>query len=206
MFSLVASIFETVFMVLEPAYRTYKVLKSSDGTDDGFGNWSGKKNGNQTYGRTGNRPGFLLNSRPESDPNSVPVSGLEDGSSVGPDDQTDKEPDQRRVLLTHWIVYAAFQAVVCVTRPWLPWFPAITIVSVLWLRCGGTEIVYQRFVEPLLTEHEQDIDQIVEKFDQAKNTVTTATETTLQAVTDDFGADTEPSPAVAVPQLLSPVA
>lgn len=203
MFSLVASIFETGFMVLEPAYRTYKVLKSSSGLDNGSGNQSG----NQIHSRPGNRPGFLMNGGPESEPGSVPVNepinGPEDG--FDPDDQADKKSDQRRLLLMHWIVYAAFQAVGCLTQPWLPFFSIISIVTVVWLRCGGTEIVYQKLVEPFLSEHEQAIDQVIDKFDQTKNTVTTVTEMTLQLVTEDSDADAEPFPAVSEPQLVSPV-
>lgn len=208
MFRLIASIFETGFMVLEPAYRTYKVLKSGNQPDTKADDQTDYKTGYQANNRTMNRPGIMLNSRLESKPDgrleSETDNRPEKDSENQPNSQADKDSDQHRLLLMHWIVYAAFQAVECVTQPWLPFFPAICIVTVMWLRYGGTEIVYQKLVEPFLIEHEQAVDQVVDRFEQAKSSVATAAETAQQAMTGDYDSDTEVAPAVFEPQLESP--
>lgn len=163
MFGLIATAFEMSFMVLEPAYRTYKVLKSSKGMNTKLEN----------NGEAVNRPAIWVSSRNGNETEEVP-----DG---GPDKDKDKDTDQRHLLLMHWIVYAAFQATEWITKPVLPFYPVISIVTVVWLRTGGTEVVYRNLVEPFLFEHEQAIDKILNKFDQAKGTVINVTDGLQQA-------------------------
>lgn len=83
--------------------------------------------------------------------------------------------ERRRQLLVHWIVYAAFRAVDCVARPWVPMYSLISIAAVVWLRAGGSETVYETAIRPFLSENEAAIDQWFDRFDRAKESVANTT-------------------------------
>jgi len=76
--------------------------------------------------------------------------------------------DLREVVncLRYWIVFSIFLACETVTDVLLSWFPFyywIKIVIVLWMISpAGSTVLYKRFVQPVLKEREQDIDQLLE--------------------------------------------
>lgn len=214
---------ETTLMVMEPAYRTYKELKSDSSPDNrinerpgsGTGerpdNRAGKRPGSEKSGsgtgskksekpgskiskkgknpdvKKGKRPGSEITQRSESGADGRPgsekgnkksnISGKSDekaGDKAGDMAKTmtdNKDPNQRRLLLMHWIVYATFHFADCLTRPWLPLFSFISIAAIVWLRAGGTEIIYRNIVEPYFIENESRIDKWMDDFHQLKNTV-----------------------------------
>ncbi|XP_037945723.1 receptor expression-enhancing protein 1-like isoform X3 [Teleopsis dalmanni] len=73
--------------------------------------------------------------------------------------------------MMYWIVYAFFTCIETVTDIFLSWFPfyyEIKIVIVLWLlspATKGSSTLYRKFVHPMLTRREQEID---EYLNQAK--------------------------------------
>lgn len=114
----------------------------------------------------------------------VPDDAKDAGDGKDPNDDDpdfdDKGPSkhdhlmERRWLLIHWIVYASYNVVDFVARSLLPMYDVISIVTVLWLRLGGSEKVYRSFIEPFLAERELVIDRWLERFSQAKDTMTDA--------------------------------
>lgn len=129
MLGMLSSAIETGLMVLEPAYRTYKQLKSNESVDG---------------------------------------SSLQEESSVM----------ECRELLVHWITYATFRALDCIVRNWLPAYSLLSIGVIVWLRrAGGTDKVYRMAIEPFLAEHELVIDQWLNRFGQARDTMNNATAT-----------------------------
>jgi len=76
--------------------------------------------------------------------------------------------DLREVVncLRYWIVFSIFLACETVTDILLSWFPFyywIKIFIVLWMISpAGSTVLYKRFVQPVLKEREQDIDQLLE--------------------------------------------
>ncbi|CAF0968644.1 unnamed protein product [Adineta steineri] len=80
--------------------------------------------------------------------------------------------DLREVVncLRYWIVFSIFLACETVTDILLSWFPFyywIKIFIVLWMISpAGSTLLYKRFVQPALKEHEQDIDQLLEQTKQ----------------------------------------
>lgn len=140
MLGILSSAAETALMVLEPAYRTYKELNTSENAADGDG--------------------------------------------------------ERRRLLVHWVVYAAFRAVDCVVRPVLPMYNLLSISSVVWLRAGGTDTVYRTLIRPFLADNEAVVDQWFDGFERARNTVTSTaaglSAAAVAAVTDDQRDDADP--------------
>lgn len=131
MFGFLSSAVETGLMVLEPAYRTYKLLRSNASTAAG-------------------------------------------------------EQERRRRLLAHWIVYAAFRAVDCAARDWLPAYGLFSVAAVVWLRAaGGTDAVYRAAVEPFLAKHETAIDHWLHRFDHARDTVNNAAAALGSAAQDE---------------------
>lgn len=145
MFGILSAFVETALMVLDPAYKTYKELKTF----------------------------YRQDAIPDDDGKSPPSRGKDTDVGEGLDDGDRSE--QRRWLLTHWIVYAAYKAVDFVARPWLPMYGIINIAVVVWLRSGGSTIVYRSFIEPFLNEHEPTVDAWLERFDEAKDKMSDAT-------------------------------
>lgn len=139
MLGVLSSAAETALMVLEPAYRTYKELKTGETAADG-------------------------------DDVAAAAAG---------------NPAERRLLLVHWIVYAAFRAVDCVARPVLPMYNLLAIAAVVWLRTGGTDTVYRRLIRPFLADNEAAVDQWFDGFDRARNTAASLGAAAVSAVTDD---------------------
>jgi len=80
--------------------------------------------------------------------------------------------DLRAVVdcLRYWIVFSIFIACETITDVLLCWFPFyywIKIFIVLWMISpSGSTILYKRFVQPVLKEREQDIDQLLEQTKQ----------------------------------------
>ncbi|CAF0765919.1 unnamed protein product [Adineta ricciae] len=80
--------------------------------------------------------------------------------------------DLREVVncLRYWIVFSIFLACETVTDILLSWFPFyywIKIFIVLWMISpAGSTVLYKRFVQPVLKEREQDIDQLLEQTKQ----------------------------------------
>jgi len=141
MFETLSSAFATGLMVLEPAYRTYRLLAADE-----------------------------------------PAAG-----------ERDRRDDERRRLLVHWVVYAAFRAVDFAARGWLPAHGLFSVAAVVWLRAGGgTDAVYRAAVEPFLAEHGTAVDRWLRRFDRARDAVNGATATlgsaAAAAVAGDDGA------------------
>ncbi|CAM4883314.1 unnamed protein product [Rotaria socialis] len=80
--------------------------------------------------------------------------------------------DLREVVncLRYWIVFSIFIACETVTDIVLSWFPFyywIKIAIVFWIVSpAGSTFLYKRFIQPLLKEREQDIDQLIEQTRQ----------------------------------------
>lgn len=80
--------------------------------------------------------------------------------------------DLREVVncLRYWIVFAIFSACETITDIVLSWFPFyywIKILIVLWMISpAGSTVLYRRFVQPVLKEREQEIDQLLEQAKQ----------------------------------------
>ncbi|CAF3780846.1 unnamed protein product [Rotaria sp. Silwood1] len=80
--------------------------------------------------------------------------------------------DLREVVncLRYWIVFSIFIACETVTDVFLSWFPFyywIKIILVLWMISpAGSTLLYKRFVQPVLKEREQEIDQLLEQTKQ----------------------------------------
>ncbi|CAF4360528.1 unnamed protein product [Rotaria sp. Silwood2] len=74
--------------------------------------------------------------------------------------------DLREVVncLRYWIVFSIFIACETVTDIFLSWFPFyywLKICLVLWMISpAGSTLLYKRFVQPVLKEREQEIDQL----------------------------------------------
>lgn len=81
---------------------------------------------------------------------------------------------KRRRLLTHWIVYSVVRAVDCAVHKWLPFYASAKIVAVVWLRSGGSEIAYERFIEPLLADNEPAANWFFDEFNRIWNKATSA--------------------------------
>ncbi|CAF1048443.1 unnamed protein product [Adineta ricciae] len=68
--------------------------------------------------------------------------------------------------LRYWIVFSIFIACETVTDIVLSWFPFyywIKIAIVFWIVSpAGSTFLYKRFIQPLLKEREQEIDQLIE--------------------------------------------
>ncbi|XP_060863685.1 receptor expression-enhancing protein 5-like [Metopolophium dirhodum] len=95
------------------------------------------------------------------------------------------DPEDWRRLLIHWIVYGAFRAVESLARPWVPFYDVVKIGTIVWLRSGGSDTVYQTIIRPFLVEHEPDIDQWIEQLNRTRDTVMSATAALSSAVTAD---------------------
>jgi len=82
--------------------------------------------------------------------------------------------DLREVVncLRYWIVFAIFIACETITDIILSWFPFyywIKIGIVFWIVSPvGSTILYKRFIQPILKEREQEIDQLLEHTKQKK--------------------------------------
>ncbi|CAF3332808.1 unnamed protein product [Rotaria sp. Silwood2] len=80
--------------------------------------------------------------------------------------------DLREVVncLRYWIVFSIFIACETVTDIFLSWFPFyywLKICLVLWMISpAGSTLLYKRFVQPVLKEREQEIDQLLEQTKQ----------------------------------------
>jgi receptor expression-enhancing protein 1/2/3/4 len=80
--------------------------------------------------------------------------------------------DLREVVtcLRYWIVFAIFNACEAITDIVLSWFPFyywIKIAIILWIVSpAGSTFLYKRFIQPLLKEREQEIDQLLEHTKQ----------------------------------------
>jgi receptor expression-enhancing protein 1/2/3/4 len=80
--------------------------------------------------------------------------------------------DLREVVscLRYWIVFSIFLACETVTDIVLSWFPFyywIKILIVLWMISpAGSTLLYKRFVQPVLKEREQEIDELLEQTKQ----------------------------------------
>ncbi|CAF1454963.1 unnamed protein product [Rotaria sp. Silwood1] len=80
--------------------------------------------------------------------------------------------DLREVVncLRYWIVFSIFIACETITDIVLSWFPFyywIKIAIVFWIVSPpGSTFLYKRFIQPLLKEREQDIDQLIEQTRQ----------------------------------------
>ncbi|CAF1046899.1 unnamed protein product [Rotaria sordida] len=80
--------------------------------------------------------------------------------------------DLREVVncLRYWIVFSVFIACETITDIFLSWFPFyywIKIFLVLWMISpAGSTLLYKRFVQPVLKEREQEIDQLLEQTKQ----------------------------------------
>ncbi|UJR22447.1 hypothetical protein I4U23_025506 [Adineta vaga] len=72
--------------------------------------------------------------------------------------------------LRYWIVFSIFLACETITDLVLSWFPFyywIKIVIVFWIVSpSGSTFLYKRFIQPLLKEREQEIDQLIEQTRQ----------------------------------------
>ncbi|CAI6358657.1 unnamed protein product [Macrosiphum euphorbiae] len=95
------------------------------------------------------------------------------------------DPEEWRQLLIHWIVYGAFRAVESLARPWVPFYDMVKIGTIVWLRAGGSDTVYQTIIRPFLVEHEPDIDQWIEQLNRTRDTMASATSALSSAVTAD---------------------
>jgi receptor expression-enhancing protein 1/2/3/4 len=75
--------------------------------------------------------------------------------------------DLREVVncLRYWTVFAIFIACETITDVFLSWFPFyywIKIIILLWIVSPtGSTLLYKRFIQPLLKEREQEIDQLI---------------------------------------------
>ncbi|KAK9884589.1 hypothetical protein WA026_007431 [Henosepilachna vigintioctopunctata] len=71
--------------------------------------------------------------------------------------------------MMYWIVFAFFTSAETFTDVFLSWFPfyyEIKIVTVIWLlspATKGSSILYRKFVHPMLSSKEQDIDEYISK-------------------------------------------
>lgn len=173
MFSILSAATETALMVLEPAYKTYKELNTADTV----------RGADALTDGAGKIDGFVENV--DSVDGAVTADGATDGGGV--DAVRVSDPAIRRKLLVHWIVYATFRAVDCLVRPWLPIYNVFKIGAVVWLRAGGTETVYRTLIGPFLSDNEPAIDHWLYRYDQAKDTVATATTALSTAAADAVG-------------------
>lgn len=87
------------------------------------------------------------------------------------------EKPKSRQLLIHWIVYSVVRVVDCAVHKWLPFYASAKIVAVVWLRSGGSEVAYDRFIGPLLTDNEAATDRFFGEFDRVRNQATSVKET-----------------------------
>lgn len=94
-----------------------------------------------------------------------------DNAADGEGSNAARDPGERRRLLVHWVVYAAFRAVDCVARPVLPMYNVLSLAAVVWLRAGGTDTVYQTLIRPFLADSEATVDQWFDGFERARNAV-----------------------------------
>lgn len=71
--------------------------------------------------------------------------------------------------MMYWIVFALFTCIETFTDVFLSWFPfyyEIKIVLVIWLlspATKGSSILYRKFVHPMLSSREQEIDEYITK-------------------------------------------
>ncbi|KAJ8920427.1 hypothetical protein NQ315_005295 [Exocentrus adspersus] len=71
--------------------------------------------------------------------------------------------------MMYWIVFALFTCIETFTDVFLSWFPfyyEIKIVLVVWLlspATKGSSILYRKFVHPMLSSREQEIDEYITK-------------------------------------------
>nr|XP_022919973.1 receptor expression-enhancing protein 2 isoform X2 [Onthophagus taurus] len=71
--------------------------------------------------------------------------------------------------MMYWIVFALFTCIETVTDVFLSWFPfyyEIKIILVIWLlspATKGSSILYRKFVHPMLSSREQEIDDYISK-------------------------------------------
>ncbi|KAL3276517.1 hypothetical protein HHI36_011894 [Cryptolaemus montrouzieri] len=71
--------------------------------------------------------------------------------------------------MMYWIVFALFTSAETFTDVFLSWFPfyyEIKIVTVIWLlspATKGSSILYRKFVHPMLSRREQEIDEYISK-------------------------------------------
>ncbi|XP_044756754.1 receptor expression-enhancing protein 4-like isoform X2 [Coccinella septempunctata] len=71
--------------------------------------------------------------------------------------------------MMYWIVFALFTSAETFTDVFLSWFPfyyEIKIVTVIWLlspATKGSSILYRKFVHPMLSSREQEIDEYISK-------------------------------------------
>lgn len=174
MFGILAVVAETLLLVLEPAYRTYKELKNENTglAPIQLSTVSGGSNNNN------NAATNAVAVTPPQPQLQSSVAAADKGEQ-----QQQRQLDERRCLLVHWIVYSAFRAVDGVTQPFLPFYGVVKIVAVVWLRAGGTEIIYRTIIMPFLAKNEPLADQWLNKYDQAKNTATTVTTEVVGMVT-----------------------
>lgn len=213
MLSIIASIFETTLMVMEPAYRTYKELKSENSPENrpdsrtskrpesGVDERPGSKTGDKPGTKSNKKPGSKKGEMPGSKKGKVTDSANTERSESGDDEKKvkldggitadktvdNKVPTQRQLLLMHWIVYAAFHFADCLTRPWLPLFPFFSVAAIVWLRAGGTELIYRNIVEPYFIENEPRIDKWMDDFNQLKTTVVNSTGVLHNAIVNTDG-------------------
>lgn len=176
MFSILSYATETALMVLEPAYKTYKELNTTD----------------TIRGADASVDGAMKVDVPVE--NAAAADGGE--NATGSDGGTDtggvdavrvSDPEIRRKLLVHWIVYATFRAVDSLVRPWMPIYNIVKIMAIVWLRAGGTETVYRTLIGPFLADNEPSIDHWLYRYDRAKDTVATATTVLSTAAADAVG-------------------
>ncbi|XP_017771569.1 PREDICTED: receptor expression-enhancing protein 1 isoform X2 [Nicrophorus vespilloides] len=71
--------------------------------------------------------------------------------------------------MMYWIVFALFTCVETITDVFLSWFPfyyEIKIIMVIWLlspATKGSSFLYRKFVHPMLSSREQEIDEYISK-------------------------------------------
>lgn len=104
MFSTLAVAAETALMMMEPAYRTYKTMITSN--------------------------------------------------------------NDMQWIFIHWIVYSVFRVVDCLTEHWCPMHSVVKLITIIWLRMGGSEKLYRSVIQPFLNEHEPSIDSWLSRYTQ----------------------------------------
>ena len=84
-------------------------------------------------------------------------------------EKTESTTPATRKWLCYWTTIALVSQVEFITS-WLPFYYPLKLLGVLYLilpQTNGVELVYERYVEPLLAQHEKTIDDGIERLQKA---------------------------------------
>lgn len=67
-------------------------------------------------------------------------------------------------LFIHWIVYSVFRVIDCWSEHWCPMHSVVKLVTIIWLRMGGSEKLYWSVIQQLLNEDGSSIDLWLSRY------------------------------------------